>query len=687
MASRKKTILLRLMVSLQFWPFTAIFSAIYRLAVWISVLSVSRFPGVLAVYLSGSLARSSAIYGLSDIDFTIFIQGNKSEDVIRKIRHLFLRLKRWFPMLGSAEEKGVYFLLDFIEDYKRYPMLQHLFDKNFYGHRLLWGKDVLAQLDLPYLSCRDVLLTYVWKLRYWMEKVLFFLERDNLTEIQQYHTFYKAISNISDIYLKMILPKKRIEDREEALLMLKNVLDDDDMETIDQLLANHHCFYRRRDISLDTLFLLFKKHIGRCLKAIDEAYKISPPSEHWIGINRPLLRNIDTEVLRDEKWVRTIKSICGGNIKVEVFNTLSVPVSTLDCTYFGRSTYLVCCSKPLNLLQVTRLQAFYRREMLDSAILLVKESSMFVYAVHSDMLEHWMYTPIEEQHMFLAWFSSRETALASETVSRLIKRLHPQISEIRTFAAGRKIRRLDSKIYLNFFFSALQRLIFYRSLVSGKFLYLETAEEICSYLLKNTPLTKNFLERLLNVFINEKKGKSDLPYINMEKTSAFLRLFSDIVNNNDSFKRLASLNSIDDRVNLKISVVVITRNRAQQLKACLYSIYDQRRPPDEVIVVDNGSTDSTKDVVSAFNASRSVSYVFEPIPGVSQARNAGVTAASGDIVAFLDDDAVAAYDWLFFIEQSFSKDPRIGIVGGAIHHMVEDRTDVVYRYHEMQEEN
>jgi glycosyltransferase involved in cell wall biosynthesis len=98
---------------------------------------------------------------------------------------------------------------------------------------------------------------------------------------------------------------------------------------------------------------------------------------------------------------------------------------------------------------------------------------------------------------------------------------------------------------------------------------------------------------------------------------------------------------------MEISVIVCTRNRAASLGATLDSLarqtMDRRR--FEVLVVDNGSTDDTTAVVGRAPLDN-LRALAEPRLGLSRARNAGVGAAAGDVLAFLDDDATASPDWL-----------------------------------------
>ncbi len=115
-----------------------------------------------------------------------------------------------------------------------------------------------------------------------------------------------------------------------------------------------------------------------------------------------------------------------------------------------------------------------------------------------------------------------------------------------------------------------------------------------------------------------------------------------------------------------ISVVVITRNRAEWLKDALDSLARQSRRPDEVVVVDNASEDHTGDIVRTFGDKLNVKYVYEAVRGIPRARNAGVRNATGDIIAFMDDDCVADQDWLKYIEVPFVKDPNVGVVGGRV---------------------
>ena len=116
----------------------------------------------------------------------------------------------------------------------------------------------------------------------------------------------------------------------------------------------------------------------------------------------------------------------------------------------------------------------------------------------------------------------------------------------------------------------------------------------------------------------------------------------------------------------KISVVVPVRNGEETIGVCIDSLLDCDYPPEdrEILVVDNGSTDDTAAEIHA----RHVTYLYEPERGVSNARNRGIKAARGAIVALLDGDCVVVPEWLTEIERPF-EDPVVGCVAGELENL------------------
>jgi hypothetical protein len=114
-----------------------------------------------------------------------------------------------------------------------------------------------------------------------------------------------------------------------------------------------------------------------------------------------------------------------------------------------------------------------------------------------------------------------------------------------------------------------------------------------------------------------------------------------------------------------LTVVVCTRNRAALLRGCLECLAAQRLTAGtlEVLVVDNGSTDGTAAVISSHDDVRGVA---EPTPGLSHARNTGLDVASGDLVAFLDDDARAEPRWAEALVGARSRWPAATALGGPV---------------------
>ncbi|MGN6393540.1 MAG: glycosyltransferase family 2 protein [Gemmatimonadales bacterium] len=115
----------------------------------------------------------------------------------------------------------------------------------------------------------------------------------------------------------------------------------------------------------------------------------------------------------------------------------------------------------------------------------------------------------------------------------------------------------------------------------------------------------------------------------------------------------------------RLTVAVCTRARSVLLARTLDSLLAQRPPADEILVVDNAPPDDqTHELVR--HRYPGVRYVREPAQGLDFARNRALASAGGDIIAFLDDDAVADAGWAAALRAVFAADPHVAVCTGRV---------------------
>jgi glycosyltransferase involved in cell wall biosynthesis len=107
-----------------------------------------------------------------------------------------------------------------------------------------------------------------------------------------------------------------------------------------------------------------------------------------------------------------------------------------------------------------------------------------------------------------------------------------------------------------------------------------------------------------------------------------------------------------DRMGLTIATVVCAYNESRLLAGCLYSLRAQTRPPDDVLVINNASTDETGAVARTVPGVR---VIDEPCKGLVVARETARVATRADIVTYIDADCRAPITWLERVEAQFSR--------------------------------
>lgn len=137
---------------------------------------------------------------------------------------------------------------------------------------------------------------------------------------------------------------------------------------------------------------------------------------------------------------------------------------------------------------------------------------------------------------------------------------------------------------------------------------------------------------------------------------------------------------------MKISVIIPTKNRTDDLLKAVASIIVQSRLPDELIIVDQSDSEASRDAIqtmagTAHNVMR-LNYIYDPrIRGLVDAKRVGVLNSSGDIVCFLEDDVVLEKSYVSCMESSFDNYPAMMGCCGVITNLPELPPNYVWFFH------
>lgn len=123
---------------------------------------------------------------------------------------------------------------------------------------------------------------------------------------------------------------------------------------------------------------------------------------------------------------------------------------------------------------------------------------------------------------------------------------------------------------------------------------------------------------------------------------------------------LLNNSTVCQRDQLLVSVVIITKDRCEDLERCLKSLFEQTMKNIEIIVIDGESSDNTLDVAKRYQ----VRFFVDKKKDLSYLRNLGAKRAKGSILAFIDDDAQADDQWLEQAVSTLQAEPSLVAVGG-----------------------
>jgi glycosyltransferase involved in cell wall biosynthesis len=129
--------------------------------------------------------------------------------------------------------------------------------------------------------------------------------------------------------------------------------------------------------------------------------------------------------------------------------------------------------------------------------------------------------------------------------------------------------------------------------------------------------------------------------------------------------------------NQRVSVVITCYNYGKYLQNCIDSVLSQSYRPFEVIIVDDGSTDNTPEVIETFKKKLKLTYIWQSNAGQASAKNVGIMKSSGEFIAFLDADDLWCSDKLERQMRLFT-DKGIGVVYCRARYL--DENDDIFEY-------
>lgn len=109
----------------------------------------------------------------------------------------------------------------------------------------------------------------------------------------------------------------------------------------------------------------------------------------------------------------------------------------------------------------------------------------------------------------------------------------------------------------------------------------------------------------------------------------------------------------------KISVIITVKNEGKTIEKLLASLQAQTRPPDEIVIVDGGSTDQTVEIIKAWSDKLPIKLIVKPGLNISQGRNLAIKEASGEIIASTDAGVKLSPVWLEALTRPFERGAEV----------------------------
>jgi hypothetical protein len=634
-------------------PLKSVFSRIYDLGVRRVVAALSSHPGVSCILGSGSYFEKRPTFGLSDVDLIIVLNESvtRADACAREIAHIYQRQQYIFRFLGAWQEKeaNLIYLSDIAVGFPA---------PESFRVRYKQGRLVALYGELPEgivsggITRTEVLGEIDTLLR-------FSLVADPRHVRRQifWKRIFTKLAGLADL---IDLP-----DLANAMRKRMDLRFADDDDTL--------VFFRASDPdAMFSLQLALSREIMDQISAREPKQKIRQarfPSDAVSEEPVPLsfAREIETDQLIDQRSIPSVPIGFGPRM-------LYFPIG-------NRIPILELHAAPYDgILRLRKLIG--RRPPSDENALVSADGFLFVISRQPTFVDLIPLDPLQFANVYAAafgdglQFETSATVLAEQQAGA--NQMFHALANLYRIHDGRVTKLPHPCIYREDEGEVIEnalRILRAHAACWPQATLIQRTPDLFEYLRRKHPQCADFLGELERY---QRCMYGDFSLGRTEANNIYHCLHQFM------YQELAGVEPVEvdsPYAHLGITVGVITRNRAGDLAEMLESLTRQVRPPDEVLVVDNGSTDRTKEVLERFRECLPIQYKFLERADIPAARNMVIESAANEIISFIDDDCISEPQWLAAIERGFLRAENVGVVGGWVHHQPAAHRSTVDNYY------
>ena len=642
-------------------PLSRVIMHIYEVALRRVVAALSRHPAVFCILGTGSYFEKRATYGFSDIDLIIVLNEKitRADGAASEVGYIYERVRRIFPFLGPWQEREANLI--FLHEIAAGFPVPERFRMRFKQDRLV---PLFGELPRDLVSGGAVTTSELLSEISTLIRFSSVAERRHTRRLLFWKRIFSKLNGLAD-QLDLKDWSKAVRERVE-LIFLK----EDDTPLFFRKCEPAPLFALQVALSRQVFDLIAQREPGVKIQPV--VIPADPSREDTVSRSAPVPFLAALNRASDH-WF-SHRNIPAAHLA----HVLGLPISVDQCVpllEFREAAY--------DGLQRLRY-AEQRAPAAEETALVSADGLLFVAMRKDPFVETVLLDPVQFANVYAAVFGNSLEFEMPEGI--LAEQQATAAAMFRGFAnmyrvdGARVTKRSQPCLYREHDAEVIEsalRLLQAHLAGAPQWKLISSSSGLFGYFRQRYPECENFLNELerYRSYLAGDKSRGEATANNLY--SCVHQFMSQVLSD-------ATTIALDSpHKHLGITVGVITRNRAGHLAEMLDSLTRQRRLPDEVLVVDNGSTDRTPAVLQEFRNRLPLQSHFLEKADIPGARNLVIEKAAHEIVSFIDDDCISEPEWLAAIEMGFLRAENIGIVGGWITHQPASRPSAVDTYYRL----